>query len=85
MAKAVDHGGGQQHADDAEDAHNGEDEELGGFSLAVLGGDLLDLASLWATKQDETQKSSQHFSLFYFSFGSFCSSKRPGTANTVKK
>lgn len=46
VAEAVDHSGGQQHTDDAQDGHNCEDEELGGLSLAVLGGDLLDLASL---------------------------------------
>lgn len=47
VAEAVDDGGGQQHADDAQDGHHGEDEELGGLGLAVLGGDLVDLASLW--------------------------------------
>lgn len=50
VAEAVDHGGGQQHADDAQDGHDGEDEELGGLRLAVLGGDLVDLASLLDTK-----------------------------------
>lgn len=51
VAEAVHHGGGQQHANDAQDGHDGEDEELGGLCLAVLGGDLVDLASLWATKE----------------------------------
>ncbi len=51
VAEAVDHGGGQQHANDAQDGHNSEDEELGRLCLAVLGGDLVDLASLWATKE----------------------------------
>lgn len=51
MAEAVDHGGGQQHADNAQDGHDGEDEELGGLGLAVLGGDLVDLAPLHATKK----------------------------------
>ena len=50
VAEAVDHGGGQQHADDAQDGHDGEDQELGGLRLAVLGGDLVDLASLSDTK-----------------------------------
>lgn len=50
VAEAVDHGGGQQHADDAQDGHHGEDEELGGLRLAVLGGDLVDLGPLWATR-----------------------------------
>lgn len=51
MAEAVDHGGGQQHADDAQDGHHGEDEELGGLRLAVLGGDLVDLAPLWGSER----------------------------------
>lgn len=51
MAEAVDHGGGQQHADDAQDGHDGEDEELGGLCLAELGVDLVDLAPLRATKE----------------------------------
>lgn len=50
VAEAVDHGGGQQHADDAQDGHDGEDEELGRLRLAVLGGDLVDLASLGPQK-----------------------------------
>lgn len=78
MAKAVDHCGGQQHTDDAQDGHNGEDEELGGLSLAVLGGDLLDLASLQATKEEEIQKVLQHIPLLY-------SLTRHGTAKTKKK
>lgn len=53
MAEAVDHGGGQQHADDAQDGHDGEDEELGGLGLAVLGGDLVDLASLEAKHKQQ--------------------------------
>lgn len=47
VAEAVDDGGGQQHAHDAQDGHHGQDQELGGLGLAVLGGDLVDLASLW--------------------------------------
>lgn len=50
VTEAVDHGGGQQHADDAQDGHDGEDEELGGLRLAVLGGDLVDLTSLLSQK-----------------------------------
>lgn len=50
MAEAVDHGGGQQHADNAKDGHDSEDEELGRLRLAVLGGDLVDLTSLWPQK-----------------------------------
>lgn len=53
VAEAVDHGGGQQHANDAQDGHDGEDEELGGLGLAVLGGDLVDLTPLQATKEEE--------------------------------
>lgn len=56
MAEAVDHGGGQQHADDAQDGHHGEDEELGGLGLAVLGGDLVDLASLRINNKHEEEK-----------------------------
>lgn len=51
MAEAVDHGGGQQNTNDAQDGHNSEDEELSGLCLAVLGWDLVDLAFLWATKE----------------------------------
>lgn len=53
VAEAVDHGGGQQHANDAQDGHNSEDEELGRLCLAVLGGDLVDLASLWIHKRTD--------------------------------
>lgn len=56
VAEAVDHGGGQQHAHDAEDGHHGEDEELGDLGLAVLGGDLVDLAPLWVHRSRERQK-----------------------------
>lgn len=52
MAEAVDHGGGQQHGHDAQDGHHGENQELGGLGLAVLGGDLFDLVPLqWQTRQ----------------------------------
>lgn len=53
VAEAVHHGGGQQHADDAQDGDDGEDEELGRLGLAVLGGDLVDLASLWEEEEEE--------------------------------
>lgn len=56
MAEAVDHSGGQQHADDAQDGHHGEDEELGGLGLAVLGGDLVDLAPLRINNKPEDEK-----------------------------
>lgn len=46
VAEAVDHGGGHQHGHNAQDGDEGEDEVLGGFCLAVLGGDLVDLTSL---------------------------------------
>lgn len=62
MAEAVDHGGGQQHADDAEDRYHGEDEELGGLGLAVLGGDLVDLAPLWINNKHEEEKINSMFS-----------------------
>lgn len=51
VAEAVDHSRGQQHADNAQDGHDGEDEELGRLRLAVLGGDLVDLTFLSATKE----------------------------------
>lgn len=56
MPEAVDHGGGQQHADDAQNGHHGEDEELGGLGLAVLGGDLVDLAPLFINNKHEEEK-----------------------------
>lgn len=46
VAEAVDHSGRQQHADDAQDGDEGEDQVLGGLRLAVLGGNLLDLVPL---------------------------------------
>lgn len=64
MAEAVDHGGGQQHADDAQDGHNSEDEELGRLRLAVLGGDLVDLAPLWTAK-DRTNRVNNTFLSFF--------------------
>lgn len=51
VPEAVDHGGGQQDSNDTQDWHDSENEELGWLCLAVLGGDLVDLASLWATKE----------------------------------
>lgn len=62
MAEAVDHGGGQQHADDAQDGHHGEDEELGGLGLAVLGGNLVDLAPLRINHKHEEEKVNNMFS-----------------------
>lgn len=57
VAEAVDHGGGQQHGRDAQDGHHGENQELGGLGLAVLGGDLADLVGLQRrTGQTERQK-----------------------------
>lgn len=73
VAEAVDHGGGQQHANDTQDGHDSQDQELGRLCLAVLGGDLVDLARLW-----ETDKWLRIY--FYFFFfksevsGSMCSS-----------
>lgn len=52
MAEAVDHGRGQQHAHNAQDGHDGEDQELGGLGLAVLRGDLVDLTLLWKHRQE---------------------------------
>lgn len=46
VAEAVHHSGGQQHANDAEDGDDGEDQVLGGLGLAVLGGNLFDLVPL---------------------------------------
>lgn len=46
VAEAVHHSGRQQHADDAQDGDDGEDQVLGGLCLAVLGGNLLDLVPL---------------------------------------
>lgn len=46
VAEAVHHSGRQQHADDAQDGDDGEDQVLGGLFLAVLGGNLLDLVPL---------------------------------------
>lgn len=75
VAEAVDHSGGQQHANDAQDGHNSEDEELGRLCLAVLGGDLVDLASLWATKE-QIKRVKNTFQLLFLSdlSGSLCSS-----------
>lgn len=42
VAEAVHHSGRQQHADDAQDGDDGEDQVLGGLCLAELGGNLLD-------------------------------------------
>lgn len=51
VAEAVDHGGGQQHGHDAQDGDHGENQELGGLGLAVLGGDLVDVVPLqWQAK-----------------------------------
>lgn len=62
VAEAVDHGGGQQHADDAQDGHHGEDEELGGLGLAVLSGDLVDLAPLRINNRHKEEKVNNVFS-----------------------
>lgn len=46
MAEAVHHRGGQQHADDAQDGDDGEDQILGGLGPAVLGEDPVQLVPL---------------------------------------
>lgn len=75
MAEAVDHGGGQQHADDAQNRHHCEDQELGGLRLAELCGDLVDLASLWHT-EEQMKRVRYMFLLLFVSevSGSLCSS-----------
>lgn len=46
MAEAVHHRGRQQHADDAQEGDDGEDQILGGLGPAVLGEDLVELVPL---------------------------------------
>lgn len=46
MAEAVHHSGRQQHADDAQDGDDGEDQILGGLGPAVLGEDPIELVPL---------------------------------------
>lgn len=57
VAEAVDHGGGQQHGHDAQDGDDGENQELGGLGLTVLGRDLVDLVPLrWQTEKKTEEK-----------------------------
>lgn len=53
VAEAVDHGGGQQHGHNAQDGDHGENQELGGLGLAVLGGDLVDVVPLQRQTKDK--------------------------------
>ncbi|KAI4791672.1 hypothetical protein KUCAC02_033867 [Chaenocephalus aceratus] len=56
MAEAVDDVGAEQNGHDGQDGDHREHQELGGLRLAVLGGNMLDLAFLWTEKKQKQKR-----------------------------